>query len=242
MEEQSHGFSPEAEFTSLPVAFFTRVMPKVHNLAELKMTLYILHLLQCKQLQCLHTPREVKGSSAEGSAHKPEAADFVTYKELSSFGPLINGMEKGMLRGALSLAEKDGIIVRAILDIDGQPEEVYSINSESELKAMSKNGKHPVSKVPLQENIFSLYEQNIGIITPMLAEELKEAEKLYPEQWIKQAFKEAVIMNKRSWKYIARILERWASEGKEGGEHRKNTKEGGPDKYIKGKYGHLVKR
>jgi DnaD/phage-associated family protein len=95
---------------------------------------------------------------------------------------------------------------------------------------------------PPAVNIFAIYEQNIGMITPMIAEELKEAERLYPPRWIEEAFKEAVTLNKRSWKYIARILERWASEGKDSGEHRRDIKKDGPDKYIKGKYGHLVKR
>jgi DnaD/phage-associated family protein len=76
----------------------------------------------------------------------------------------------------------------------------------------------------------------------MIAEELKEAARLYSSQWIDEAFREAVLMNKRSWKYIARILERWASEGKDSGEHRQSTEKGSPDKYIRGKYGHLVKR
>ena len=91
-------------------------------------------------------------------------------------------------------------------------------------------------------NIFALYEQNVGIITPMITEELKEAEKLYPPEWIEEALKEAVTLNKRSWKYIARILERWASEGKDSGKYKRDIKKDGPDKYVKGKYGHLVKR
>jgi DnaD/phage-associated family protein len=91
-------------------------------------------------------------------------------------------------------------------------------------------------------NIFDLYEQNIGMITPIIAEELKEAERLYPPQWIEEAFKEAVTLNKRSWKYIARILERWASEGKDSGEYKRDIKKDDPDKYIKGKYGRFVKR
>jgi DNA replication protein len=77
---------------------------------------------------------------------------------------------------------------------------------------------------PPAVNIFTLYEQNIGMITPMIAEELKEAEKLYPPRWIEEAFKEAVTLNKRSWRYIARILERWASEGKDSGEHKRDIK------------------
>jgi len=80
------------------------------------------------------------------------------------------------------------------------------------------------------------------MITPMIAEELQEAEKLYPPRWIEEALKEAVTLNKRSWRYIARILERWASEGKDSGEYKRDVKKDGPDKYVKGKYGHLVQR
>ena len=79
------------------------------------------------------------------------------------------------------------------------------------------------------------------MLTPMIAEELKEAEKLYPASWIESAFKEAVTRNKRSWRYISRILERWASEGKEYGEPRRGL-EADRDKYIKGRYGHVVRR
>jgi DnaD/phage-associated family protein len=63
-------------------------------------------------------------------------------------------------------------------------------------------------------NIFALYEQNIGPLTPLLAEELMEAEGRYPASWIEDAFREAVSLNKRSWRYALRILERWAAEGK----------------------------
>jgi DnaD/phage-associated family protein len=95
----------------------------------------------------------------------------------------------------------------------------------------------------LRADIFALYEQNIGLLTPMIAEELKEAEKTYPTAWIESAFKEAVSSNKRSWKYIARILERWLAEGKDDGKPGGHPKKGiDPDKYIKGKYGHLVRR
>ena len=30
-------------------------------------------------------------------------------------------------------------------------------------------------------NIFTMYEENIGLLTPMIAEELRDAEKTYPE-------------------------------------------------------------
>jgi DnaD/phage-associated family protein len=155
-------------------------------------------------------------------------------------------MDEETIRRALSLATEHGIILPGTLDIDGKPEEAYSISPPLSWRAEAASQRRGRQRSNLEEeatlNIFALYEQNIGIITPMIAEELNEAERLYPPQWVDEAFKEAVKMNKRSWKYIARILERWASEGKEGGEYRKSAKEGGPNKYIRGKYGHLVKR
>jgi len=158
---------------------------------------------------------------------KQDRPYFVTFKELLSH-ELIAALGEEILRQALNSAVEHGALLHSTLNINGVLEDAYSLPADSHQ--------------PPTVNIFALYEQNIGMITPIIAEELKEAEKLYPPQWIEEAFKEAVTLNKRSWKYIARILERWASEGKDIGEHRGNTKKGGPDKYIKGKYGHLVKR
>ncbi|MBI2942219.1 MAG: DnaD domain protein [Chloroflexi bacterium] len=64
-------------------------------------------------------------------------------------------------------------------------------------------------------NIFERYEQNIGLLTPLIVEAIREAEKLYPAAWIEEAIGEAVKYNRRSWKYVERILERWAVEGKQ---------------------------
>jgi len=90
-------------------------------------------------------------------------------------------------------------------------------------------------------NIFVLYEQNIGMLTPMIAEELREAEEQYPGEWIEDAIREAVNLNKRSWRYIVRILERWTTDGRDENAQR-GTGKTDPDKFIKGKYGHMVQR
>lgn len=90
--------------------------------------------------------------------------------------------------------------------------------------------------------IYALYEQNIGLLTPILAEQLQEAERRYPPEWIELAFVEAVTNNKRSWRYIERILERWALEGKQSGKTRgPDGRAIDPDKYTKGKYAFLFR-
>ena len=87
----------------------------------------------------------------------------------------------------------------------------------------------PWEPVQNRPNIYSLYEQNIGILTPIVAEKIEEAEQKYPLQWIEEAISEAVSLNARNWRYISRILERWEIEGKEDGESRKYT---GKTRYI----------
>ncbi|HEU5377361.1 MAG TPA: DnaD domain protein [Ktedonobacteraceae bacterium] len=66
-----------------------------------------------------------------------------------------------------------------------------------------------------QPNIFVLYEQNIGLLTPMIASQLEDAADHYPADWIEAAFSEAVQRNKRNWKYISAILRRWETEGRQ---------------------------
>ena len=158
---------------------------------------------------------------------KQERPYSVTYEELLSYEPIAT-MGEETIRRALDSAVKHGALLQSTSNSSGVTKKVYSLPDDS--------------RQPSAVNIFVLYEQNIGMITPMIAEELQEAEKLYPPRWIEEAFKEAVTLNKRSWRYIARILERWASEGKNSGEYRRDVKKDGPDKYVKGKYGHLVQR
>ncbi len=195
----------KTDFVSLSDSFFTQAVPKIQDLAELKIALYVAYLI----------------------LRKEECPYYITYKELLSH-ELMATTDEETLRQGLNSAIEHGALLHSTVNINGVPEDVYSLTDDSrQLSAI---------------NIFALYEQNIGIITPMIAEELKEADKIYPPQWIEEAFKEAVTLNKRSWKYIARILERWASEGKDSGEYRRDIKKDGPDKYVKGRYGHLVKR
>lgn len=90
-------------------------------------------------------------------------------------------------------------------------------------------------------NIFSLYEQNIGMLAPIMVEELKETEKLYPVGWVEDAFKEAIRLNKRNWKYINAILERWGREGRDVKGKKQTKAESDPEEYFK-RYGHLMER
>jgi DNA replication protein len=237
MREQFKGFPARTKFTAIPNSFFSALLPQISDLAELKTTLHIFQIVYQKR----GYPR------------------FTTYKELLASKSLMSSLagmpppEKA-LRQALEMATRRGTILHIVLDRDGAPEDVYLLNTASDRQTAAKiqNGEIALSGLKVKEqpyieteappDIFTLYEQNIGMLTPIIAEELKEAMKLYPENWIRDAINEAISLNKRSWRYIERILERWSAEGKGDGTYRGDSKKTGPDKYIKGKYGHMVRR
>ncbi|MCL5265793.1 MAG: DnaD domain protein [Chloroflexi bacterium] len=202
------------KFTPLPNLFFSAVLPQIDNLAELKVTMHIFWMLHQKK----GFPR------------------YVTLRELSEDGTLISGLKKtcspgekteDKLREALELATTRGTLLHLFAEIGGKEQDLYLLNTANGREVVRKlrNGEldmgqiirspgEPVAVRPERPNIFALYEQNVGLLTPIIADELREAEKVYPAEWIEDAFKQAVEYNKRNWKYIQRILERWAIEGK----------------------------
>ncbi len=66
-------------------------------------------------------------------------------------------------------------------------------------------------------NVFILYEQNVGMMTELIAEQLRDMERTYPPDWINEAFEIAVSNNKRALRYIQAVLKRWETEGKDEG-------------------------
>jgi DnaD/phage-associated family protein len=80
------------------------------------------------------------------------------------------------------------------------------------------------------------------VLTPLIADSLREAELAYPVEWLSEAMRLAVEQNKRSWAYVAGILKRWEAEGKSSGTDRGHSEEAGDSgKYTGGRYGHVVK-
>jgi len=63
------------------------------------------------------------------------------------------------------------------------------------------------------ENIPQVYEQNIGALTPMIADKLIMLEDEFPVGWFTEAAKEAVGAGVRNLNYIQAILDRYKREG-----------------------------
>lgn len=200
------GFPSSGRATAVPNLFFARVLPQVESTEELVVSLYFFFAKGLKR----RSPR------------------FLTRRELEADGTLLlslarlaGGHDGEALGRGLTAAVERGTLVRAAARIEERDEELYLVNTPANrgaLRALDTGGLRIEEPLPPAEgsaapNIFALYEQNIGSITPLIAEDLKEAEERYRPEWVREAFREAVSLNKRNWRYIERILRRWEAEG-----------------------------
>lgn len=217
--KQMQGFAgfPAGKLATTPVPnqFFSELLPLVDNLAELKVILHLFWLIGKKR-------GVLRYARLDELLADRRLLDGLATSRLSGEDVLRDALERGCARGALLHT-----VVRRGAAAESA-EDWYMINSANgrevleKLRAGELDLQADVSEdLQLQverPTIFVLYEQNIGLLTPMIAEELRDAEKHFPADWIADAFREAVSLNKRSWRYILRILERWRVEGRDGGE------------------------
>ncbi len=211
------GFPDSGLATAVPNLFFSRVMPEISDPAELVVSAYFFFAAQ------LHKRRPHYVSRQELAADRALIRALANLTGRGAAGGSDGEASSGPaeLGRGLDLAVKRGTLIRALSGetSDGSAGEVYAVNNPSNYRALESlpevrlQGPLPPATGEPAPDIFTLYEENIGSITPLIAEELKDAEQRYPAQWLREAVREAVELNKRSWRYVASILRRWETEG-----------------------------
>ncbi len=224
------GFPPGPNpYTPLPAAFFTAALPEIEDVNEVKVTLHLFWLLYQK----VGEPR--------CASDRELLADPLLRRALRRRGDPRPYEER--LRAALEGARARGLLLRVRVRIDEAIVTWYFFNTERSRAAVADLLQGAASPETLLElegpvasadqsdtdgvarrlaveierpNIFTLYEQNIGLLAPLVAEELRDAGERYPWDWIEAAFREATQQNKRKWSYIRAILKRWETDGKGG--------------------------
>jgi DnaD/phage-associated family protein len=106
--------------------------------------------------------------------------------------------------------------------------------------SFNHTNNHEINHEEARNPLFSLYENNIGFLTPIMADGIEKAEKTYSAFWVAEAIEIAGKNGAKSWRYCETILERWKREGKA---ERKNGKQKAavdPKKYITGEYADFI--
>ncbi|MDP6049850.1 MAG: DnaD domain protein [SAR202 cluster bacterium] len=213
------GFIKGVRYIPVPAPVFGELLQEIQDITELKIILRIIRLLHNKK----------------GLERYVSVDELLADRVLSiGLGSMDLNNRKTTIIQSLESSTKRKILIKINRKDIGTS--AYFLNTEFERQSMKKmpDLEHQSDFEPWETgedrpNIYSLYEQNIGILTPIVAEKIGEAEQKYPVEWIEEAIAEAVSLNSRNWRYISRILERWEIEGKQNGESRKHS---GKARYI----------
>lgn len=210
------GFTSSETFTQVPDSWI-RLMNEIDDVAELKVTLYAIWRIE----------------HLEGNFRAMCETDF----EVEALGLQIDEIQRG-----LGKAVERGILLKSQHEADA----FYFLNSPRgrlSAEAFAKGQWRDAMRayIPNKSNVFKLYEENIGALTPLLADMLKEAEKNYPSAWFEEAIEIAVSRNIRNWKYIEAILARWKENGKD---ERRDSEDSVKDakRYTDGEFSEFLKR
>lgn len=208
---------------SLPEAVYSELIPLIDDLAELKVTLHVLWRL---------------------AQQSGGAVGYLRRADLATDQALLAGLGPGpmaVLEGALTRAIERGTLLMAE-EPPGSGDWLVFANTPKGRAAAEAivRGDWPGGLQPVDRpSVFELYEQNIGVLSPMIADELREAEAAYPSEWLEEAFRIAVELNRRNWRYIRAILERWRTEGKDDEAGRRSVEADGR-RYIEGEYAEYI--
>jgi len=91
--------------------------------------------------------------------------------------------------------------------------EPHAENPTQVLSTLSNKKVNSNTTTPAKPESFTLYEGNIGPLTPMIADAIKDAEQTYSPEWVHRAILEAAKSNVRNMKYIEGILQGYAKRG-----------------------------
>ncbi|MBI5666634.1 MAG: DnaD domain protein [Chloroflexi bacterium] len=234
--QKFNGFPPgKVRMVEVPASFFSELLPLVDDPAELKVILFCFWALPQKDEKFRYLRRQ-------DFADNPELV-----RGLSTIDPEADPDD--LLDAALLRAVERGALLCAPVNLDNRVEPLYFVNTALGRAAVNQlqagkwqphDADNPVEILPERPNIYRLYEENIGPLTAMIADALKDAEKDYPAHWIEDAIREAVEQNKRSWRYIQRILKRWETEGKSREPVGRHAEQDGQS-YVSGEYSRFIK-
>jgi DNA replication protein len=226
------GFQPKSRFTPIPLQFFSDLLPEIDDLAEMKVTLYTLWFL----------------SRLEGNVRYIFFRDFLADKQLMAGLSFNNKDEFAVLQDALEKAVQRGSLLRAAAPGAAPEDAIFFLNSPRGQAAAESLGKgewspensgRPDLALELERpNIFRLYEEHFGPLTPMIADDLRAAEQTYPADWIEEAVHIAVLNNIRKWRYVQAILNSWQEKGRDDANRGDSAKD--RRRYIEGEFADYI--
>ena len=200
-------FKTGQKMIPFPVQLFTEILPRLHNESQLRATLYTWYAIASK------------GSGQRYVYLSQLLTDPVLLSWFTHLGGK-NGIQRGLDQSC-----REGIFLQLQI---GEDDKILAPNDESGARLITDMKSESVAhhnqsrdsspetnyETTVVSNVVEKYENEIGMLTPVIADMIAIAEQMYPTTWILAALDIAAQSNARSWKYVTAILARWKNEGK----------------------------
>jgi len=196
---------PHEPVVSVPWALFAEILPGIEDLAEYKVVLKVVQIgtergqvmvsmndlldpVVCRSLVPLTTP----------GSREPRVRRAVEHAIAN--GSLLRLSPAGQDTMLLLGTGANRNLVQRLVAGDSGAREALNLHDEQDISVY-------------RGNVYALYEQHIGPLTPLIAEHVRDIERTYPRLWIEQAMATAVQQNRRSWRYVESVLTQWEETG-----------------------------
>lgn len=200
----------------MPVRFFTDVLPEITSVDELQVTLSMFRLLA--ERDGYEAPVAERAFLSDRALREAFRVDGTPSGDTQQ--AIVDALDRAVARGTLLRVKATSGHRHGFWYF------LHTAVTRELVNAIQRGTIAPPKSIWLEEDAapavtsdpptpFYLYEQNIGPLTPLVADRITRAMDDYPLVWIEDAIEEAVAYNRRSWRYIERILETWSQQGRQ---------------------------
>lgn len=221
-------FPRGVHFTPVPNPLLAGLLEQITDIRELKVTLRVIWALNRKKSPLPYVT----------------ASELCSDRSVSAMLGMTGDQLQSAVGDALKLAVQRGTLLKVCAEED---EPRFLLNTQPVRAAVAKKGMEVTQPAgltagpraetqqaerrdDLHDGVFRVYEENIGVMSPLIAESIKAALQEHPESDVVDAIRVAVEANARSWKYVTAVLRRWAVEGRDARDGRDSN--GKPERHF----------
>ncbi len=205
----------DLEAVPIPARLLTDLLSRIDSLAETRLTLYCYQQIGrlCGQAAWLRAselrsdPVLLDLMSGLSQLHAPQEV-------------LDDALEKALVRNSLlglELSSADGEPADKALFLNTEEGRRLRTSMQAAGSKVRSDGRIPAVAQLSESEPFRIYHQNFGLLTPVLADQLRNLIEDFPLPWVCEAMEIAVARNKKALAYVKAILNRWEQEARESG-------------------------
>jgi DNA replication protein len=219
---------PQQNYSKLPHVLID-CLPMIDSMAELKVLLYLIRhtwgFSEYAKPKRITTDEFMRGRKRKNGT-RIDAGTGMANKSV------ISGLQSAVEHGFVLVEIDDSDLARiekryslnmsGVKDLHTGQENLHSdyvkVTQRSEKETIERNSKTKEEEAAaLETNVSTLkelHEQNIGMVTPLLMNMLRNAALTYPVEWFQPAFEITVKSARhRSWAFVEAVLEGWRKNG-----------------------------